>query len=406
MNESLTADEKISPNKKEDKSTRQGLSYWLLLPLLLVLALVIYFVNSRHIKHVPVRKAATVVLAVVQKKNVPVIISALGNVTATYTVTVKTQINGLLMSVNFKEGQLVKAGELLAEIDQRLLLAQLTQYEGQLIRDQALLANAQIDLKRYQRLWQQNSVSQQTLATQESLVRQYEGAIKVDQGLIESTKVSLVYTHITSPVDGRIGLRLVDPGNFVQTTDTTGIAIITTLDPITVIFVVPEDDVPKLLPLVFAHKNVSVEAYDRQQNKLLATGTLLTIDNEINTSTGTVRLRAEFANKENKLFANQFVNIKLQVATIANATIVPTAAIMHGSKGEFVYLVKPNFTVTAKPIKSGLTSGDDTVIEKGLRLGEQVVTQGTDKLSEGTKVRIADSTKAARQTTQKPVENS
>lgn len=389
MNEPLSSDEMISPvrSARPRFSNRYSI-LWLLF--LLALVLLVYYFFFHNTKKPQPKKPAAVVLTVVQSKNVPVYIAALGNVTATYTITVKTQINGLLMKVLYKEGQLVKKGDLLAEIDQRLLLAQLTEYEGQLVRDQALLANALIDLKRYQRLWSQDSISQQTLATQESLVKQYQGAVEIDQGLIESTKVNLIYCNITSPIDGRVGLRLVDPGNFVQTSDTTGIAVVTSLNPITVIFTIPEDDVPKVLPLVLAKKSIRVEAYDRQQNTLLATGALLTMDNQIDTTTGTVRLRAEFDNQENKLFSNQFVNIQLLVNNLPDARVVSTAAIQHGSKGDFVYLLKPDFTVSVKSIKVGISYGDDTVIQDGLSVGDQVVVDGVDKLSNGVKVRIAD----------------
>ena len=401
------------PSSPDDKSVSEKTPYhrwrnklfitWLLV--IIALILVIFFIKNRHPKHDKDKQAPIVVSAFVKNKNVPVYIAALGNVVATYTVTVKTQVNGLLMKVAFKEGQLVKKGDLLAEIDQRPLLAQLTQYQGQLMRDQALLANALIDLKRYQVLWKQDSVSQQTLATQDALVRQYQGNIQVDMGLIKSTEVSLIYTRIISPVDGRVGLRLVDAGNVVQTTDATGIAVSTTLDPITVIFSVAEDYVPDLLPQIFANKKISVQAYDRRQNTLLSTGTLLTIDNQINTSTGTVKLRAQFDNKENKLFSNQFVNIKLLQNDLPAAVVVSTAAIQHGSKGDFVYLINADSTVSVKAITAGITSEDDTVIEQGLVVGQQVVVDGADKLTNGAKVRIAGSKKAPHQTGKKLTEN-
>jgi multidrug efflux system membrane fusion protein len=391
MNEPLFPEKKVDPDNSTGKLWfGRGVGFWLLFAIFAFI-LLIYFFKHRNSKVVIEKKPVSVALAVVQQQNVPIYIPALGTVVATYTVTVKTQVNGLLMKVFYKEGQLVKQGDLLAEIDQRPLLAQLTQYQGQLIRDEALLANALIDLARYQRLWKQDSVSQQTLATQESLVRQYQGAVEIDKGLIESTKVSLMYCQIISPINGRVGLRLVDPGNFVQTSDTTGIVVITTLNPITVIFTIPEDDIANILPKAFVAKNVKVQAYDRQQNKLLETGTLLTIDNQIDVTTGTVKLRARFDNKENKLFANQFVNIKLLVRTLPNAITVATAAIQHGNQGDFVYLLKPDFTVTTQAIRAGVTYGDDTVVEEGLTIGQQVVVEGADKLVKGTKVRIADS---------------
>lgn len=397
MNDSSLADPLSEPPQSNRFNRRL---IWGLLVLLLLI-IVFYFIKQRSVQPERNARVSAVVLADALNKNVPVYILALGNVTATYTVTVKTQINGLLMSVLFKEGQFVKKGELLAEIDDRTLLAQLAQYQGQLERDEALLANALIDLKRYQRLWKQDSVSQQTLATQESLVRQYQGAVAIDQGLIESTKVNLQYCHIISPIDGRVGLRLVDPGNFVQTSDTTGLVVITTLNPITVIFSIPEDDVPKLLPRAYTDQNIAVEAYDRQQNRLLAKGTLLTMDNQIDTTTGTVKLRANFDNKENKLFPNQFVNIKLRVTTLPQAIVVPTAAIQHGTQGDFVYLFNQDSTVSMHAIKTGITSGDETVIEQGLTTKQQVVVEGADKLTDGAKVKIA-----ARQGNKAAAENS
>ena len=360
--------------------------------LLGILFCIVLFIKHHFYQQNTIKPLIAVALTTVATKNIPVFISALGNITATYTVTVKTQVNGLLMKVHFKEGQLVKSGDLLAEIDKRPLLAQLTQYEGQLVRDQALLANSLIDLKRYRRLWKEDSISQQTLATQESLVRQYEGTVKIDEGLIESTKVSLLYCNITSPLDGRIGLRLIDPGNFVQVSDTTGIAVLTTISPITVIFSVPEDDIPQILANAPASKKLQVHAYDRQQNKLLATGTLLTWDNQIDVTTGTVKLKAQFDNKDNKLFPNQFVNIQLLVDTLSQATVVATAAIQHGSKGDFVYRVNPDSSVTKKAVKTGISYGDDTVIAEGIAPGERVVVEGADKLSEGSKVHALNNT--------------
>jgi multidrug efflux system membrane fusion protein len=359
--------------------------------LFLALGFLIFLLKIHYAKHPPSKPGPTVVVSAVQAKDVPVYIRALGNVVATSTITVKTQVNGLLMKVFYKEGQLVKAGDPLAEIDERPLLAQLTQYQGQLVRDQALLANALIDLKRYQRLWKQDSISQQTLATQEALVKQYQGAVETDEGLIASTKVNLIYCHIISPVDGRVGLRLVDPGNVVQTTDTTGLVVITSLSPITVIFTLAEDDVPRILPQVMANKAIEVKAYDRQQNKLLATGTLITMDNQIDPTTGTVKLRALFDNKDYALFSNQFVNIQLLVEQLPQAIVASTAAIQHGSNGDFVYVLNSNSTVTSKPVKTSITQGDETVIQEGLKAGERVVVEGTDRLTNGIRVNVASS---------------
>lgn len=352
--------------KKFFREFNRSLTFWVV-----VLIIVVFYGVTRHHNQAKSVKMANgaltqVVLAASRISNVPVYITALGNVAPTYSVTVKTQINGTLLRVLYKEGQLVREGELLAEIDPRPYEAQLVQYEGQLERDQALLANARVDLVRYKRLWRQDSVSQQTLATQESLVEQYEGAVKTDQGLLDATKVNLIYTRITSPINGRVGLRLVDPGNFVQTTDSSGLMIINTLNPITVIFTIPENNIPEVAKKVYDSKVLTVEAYDRTQNILLATGKLLTIDNQVDPTTGTVKLRAQFANDDNRLFPSQFVNIKLLITTLLNATIVPTAAIQYGSQGPFVYLLHTNLTVSATPVTVGVTVGDNTSISTGL----------------------------------------
>lgn len=380
-----------SPDSLSEKPQRpwfRSTDFWLIVSLIgLVCSLVWFFYAiTRHPQKVST--VIPVVTALTVSRDVPIYRSGLGSVTPVYTVTVKTQINGILTRVPFTEGQMVKAGDLLAQIDPRPYEAQLIQYEGSLKRDTALLANARIDLQRYQRLWKQDSVSQQTLATQESLVRQYEGAVKIDEGLIQSTKINLIYCRITAPIDGRIGLRLVDQGNFVQTSDPSGIAVINTINPITVIFSLPEDNVPQIIPQVYADKTLEVKAYDRQQNQLLSTGTLLTIDNHIDSTTGTVRLKAIFQNKDNQLFPNQFVNAKILVQTLTKATLVPTAAIQHTLSEEFVYLLHADETVSIHPVKTGPVSGDETVIVSGLAPGQSVVVSGTDKLKNGAKVAV------------------
>ncbi len=370
------------------KEFNRSLIFWL--TLLIVLAILVFSHQQNKVNANKASKIKSqVVLAGVKTTNVPVYLTAIGNVTPTYSVTVRTQINGILMNVFYREGQLVKQGDLLAQIDPRPYLAQLVQYEGQLKRDTALLANARIDLKRYQTLWRQNSISQQTLATQISLVQQDEGAVKTDQGLIQATKVNLIYTRITSPINGRIGLRLVDPGNFVQTSDTNGLLVINTLNPITVIFTLPEDNIPQVAKQVYDKQVLNVECYDRDLKTLLASGKLISLDNQVDPTTGTVKLRAQFANNNNRLFPSQFVNIKLLIKTLINASTVPTEAIQYSSQGPFIYVLNNNLTVSAKPVKVGAADGDRTSISSGLSIHDLVVIEGADKLTDGAKVKIA-----------------
>jgi multidrug efflux system membrane fusion protein len=364
--------------------------FWLKVAIILFILLILKHCSSYFSRsHTP--PGQPIVSAVAKKRDVPIYLSGLGAVTPTYSVTVHTQVSGQLWHVYFQEGQLVKAGDLLAEIDPRPYEAQLTQYEGQLARDKALLANATLDLHRYQTLWKQNSVSKQVLDTQASLVQQDAGNVKLDEGLIESTKVNLIYCHITSPINGRIGLRLIDPGNLVQPSDTTGLAIINMLNPITVVFSLPEDDIPELLAQMQSGKALTIEAFDRQQTKLLATGKLITIDNQVDPTTGMVKLKAQFTNNDNRLFPSQFVNARLLLKTLSQATVIPTAAIQYGQSGNpFVYLVNQNNTVTTQSIHVGATIENDTVSE-GVTPGQAVVIEGADKLVDGSPIMIAES---------------
>ena len=291
------------------------------------------------------------------------------------------------MRVLYKEGDFVHQGDLLVEIDPRPFEVQLTQAEGQLIKDQALLDNARIDLDRYQTLLTQNAIPEQQLATQKALVQQDEGAVKTDQGQIDSAKLNLVYCHITAPITGRVGLRLVDPGNIVHASDTNGLLVITQIQPISVIFPIAEDQLPDVLRKIRAGERLGVDAYDREKKKL-ATGWLTTLDNQIDPTTATVKIRATFDNKDNALFPNQFVNARLLVEEKHGVTLVHTAAVQRNSQTTYVFLVKPDSTVTVRPITIGTTEGDDAEVSSGLSPGDVVVMTGVDKLQEGSKVRV------------------
>ncbi|KAB0636059.1 MdtA/MuxA family multidrug efflux RND transporter periplasmic adaptor subunit, partial [Burkholderia latens] len=327
-------------------------------------------------------------VATATQGEMPIVLSALGTVTPLASVTVKTQLSGYLQSVAFQEGQIVKKGDLLAQIDPRPYQVALANAEGTHARDAALLATARIDLKRYQTLLAQDSIASQTVDTQASLVKQYEGTVKTDQAAIDSAKLNLAYARITAPVSGRVGLRQVDPGNYVTPGDTNGIVVITQLQPMSVIFTTSEDNLPQIVKQVNAGQKLSVTAYNRNNTVPLETGTLETLDNQIDTSTGTIKLRATFANKDGLLFPNQFVNTRLLVDVMRNATIVPTAAVLTGSIGQFVYIVKPDNTVTVRKVKVGPVDGERTSILSGVALGERVVTDGSDRLREGSKISI------------------
>ncbi|CAB3788344.1 Multidrug resistance protein MdtA [Paraburkholderia ultramafica] len=318
----------------------------------------------------------------------PVVLTALGTVTPLATVTVLPQLSGVLQDVYFKEGQMVKKGDVLAQIDPRPYQISLENAQGTLVRDEALLQTARLDLKRYQTLLSQDSIASQQVDTQASLVRQLEGTVKSDKANVDSFKLDLIYARITAPVSGRVGLRQVDPGNYVTSSLSTGIVVITQLQPISVIFTTSEDNLQQIIRHTQNGEQLSATAYDRANTTPLEIGTLKTMDNQIDTTTGTVRLRAIFQNDDSRLFPNQFVNTRLLVDTIKDAVIVPTTAVLNGSMGQFVYVVKADNTVTVRPVKIGPVDGERTSIKSGLQVGERVVTDGSDRLREGAKITI------------------
>jgi multidrug efflux system membrane fusion protein len=332
--------------------------------------------------------AQPVGFATVDKGDIRIVLNALGTVASLDTVTVYTQISGQLQQIGFQEGQVVKKGDFLVQIDPRPYQAAVEQAEGTLAKDQGLLAQAQSDLKRYQTLGRQDSIAQQQLDDQKFLVQQYTGSVKTDQGALDTAKLNLAYCHIVSPIDGQVGLRQIDEGNYVQASTTTGLVVITQMHPISVLFSVPEDDLPAIQKQVRAGHTLSVEAYDRANANLLATGHLATLDNVIDTTTGTLKLRAIFDNPDNQLYPNQFVNARLLVNTLKQTVRVPVPAVQTGAPGTFVYLINANNTVSVKTIKVGPVDGQFQAVTTGLEPGDRVVTDGTDRLRDGAQVTL------------------
>jgi multidrug efflux system membrane fusion protein len=323
----------------------------------------------------------------IQSGSIDIYLDELGTVTPVYTVTVASRVAGELTEVRYKEGQLVKKNDLLAVVDPRPYEAVLLQSKGQLSRDQASLKNARLDLVRYQNSFKEHAIPQQQLATQEALVEQDEGTVKLDQGNLAAAQVNVDYTRIVSPINGRVGLRLVDPGNIVPANGTTGIATITQLQPITVIFTIAEDSLSQVVEQTAAGNTLAVKALDRTKQHELADGTLLTVDNQINTTTGTVRARATFPNTHNELFPNQFVNVRLLVKTLTDVNLVPEAAIQRSNDAAFVYIIQQDGTVKQQTIKIQATEGDVSAAT-GIDPGQQVVTDGFDRLQNGAKITI------------------
>ncbi|MEI7613104.1 MAG: MdtA/MuxA family multidrug efflux RND transporter periplasmic adaptor subunit [Betaproteobacteria bacterium] len=370
---------------------------WIILGVLGLAAIAVYFWAGREggqqapegRRGMDGGRPVPVVAATVQRGDIDVIITALGTVTARNTATVKPRVDGLLQRIVFREGQLVKAGELLAEIDPRPFQALLDQAKGQLLRDQALLGIAQLDVERYRNLLAKDSIARQQVEAQEALVKQYQGTVQIDQGNVDNARLQLDFTRITAPLPGRLGLRQVDVGNMVRASDTTGLVVITQTQPIMVVFSIPADSLGAVVKHVQAGETLAVEAWDREGRNRLASGSLLSLDNQIDTTTGTVKLKAEFTNTDNALFPNQFVNARLRVEKRQGATLVPVAAIQRGTLGTFVYVVNAeDKTVSTRAVTLGPNTADTVAIEKGLEPGEVVVVDGADKLRQGAKVEL------------------
>jgi len=329
-----------------------------------------------------------VVVATVGRSSIPVYLNGLGNVTAFYTVTIKSRVDGQLMKVDFKEGDYVQAGQVLAEIDPRPFQVQLESAQATLAKDQALLDNARVDFDRYTKLLATDAVPKQQLDTQTALVAQYKAAIQQDSAAIDNAKLQLVYAKVTAPISGVAGLRLVDPGNIVHASDATGMVVITQLQPISVLFTIPEDALPQITQKLRAGAHLSVDAYNRDNSKKLASGMLVTVDNQIDNTTGTSKLKAVFDNKDNVLFPQQFVNVHLLVDSLANQLVVPNVAVQNGQQGTFVYVVDDKSRVHLKPVQVGKTTETSSDITSGIAEGDRVVVDGTDRLIENAVVRV------------------
>ncbi len=332
----------------------------------------------------------TVRVAPVALGDMPITLDALGAVTPFETVTIRTQIAGMLMALGFTEGQMVTKGDFLVQIDPRPYQAALAQAQGQLAKDQALLAQAQSDLERYEALNKQDSISKQTVADQEALVAQDKAAIQTDQAQVQTATLNLNYTHIVSPINGRVGIRLEDPGNYLQPSDATGIVVVTQLDPISVLFSTAEDNLPRIAERLNSGATIPVTAFDRANVGKLAEGTLTTYDSQVDVTTGTIKMRATFDNPKGVLFPQQFVNVRLLIDTLRGVALAPNAAVQVGPTGHFVYLLNADDTVTKRDVVAGPSDGKSTTIAAGLAAGDKVVIDGVDRLRDGAKVRVVD----------------
>jgi multidrug efflux system membrane fusion protein len=400
------------PSDAATPAPRRGGRGWVVVVILLVVVVAggVYLYRSRQAaaalasKGPPPERVVPVMLAEVARKDVPLYVEGLGNVLPTYTVTVHTQVNGPLLSVNFKEGQFVHKGDVIAQVDPRPYLAALHQAEGNLARDEATLKNAQLDLERYRELRQQKLIAEQQYTAQVALVNTTAGIIQTDQAAIEAARLNVEYARIVSPIDGVTGVRLIDQGNLVQTTDASGLVVITQLDPITVLFTLPEDDLPQV-QLALAGGSLPVDAYSRDGSLKLGSGTLTFIDNQINQTTATIRLRASFPNPKSVLWPNEFVKARLLLSTEKNVIVVPTVSIQHGQNGAFVYVAVPDpkaapgaetqLIAKMKPVTVGPLQGDTAIIRSGLEAGERVVSDGQNQLKPDSKIAPRSAEKAA-----------
>jgi multidrug efflux system membrane fusion protein len=392
VSEPLKKDEiRVSPPPPQEPNNVPRKRRWVWPAIMIVLIAGSIFVYRARGRSAAAAKGPTappafsVSVTPVQTRDVPFYLTGLGSVTAFNTVTVKTRVDGQIVRVNFKEGQFVKEGDLLIEIDPRPYQVALDQANGQYAKDLASQNDAKIDLNRYQTLWQEGVAPRQQLDSQQAMVGQFDGALQADQAQINSAKLNLTYSKITSPISGRVGLRLVDPGNIVHAADTTGMLVITQVQPIAVIFTLPEDNLLQVIAEM-RNRQLTVEAYSRDNKTKIADGNLQTIDNQIDQTTGTVKLKSVFPNHDNSLWPNQFVNVRLFLTTKKSAIVIPSAAIQKGSQGDFVYVVNSDSTADVRPVQEDFIEGNIAVITQGLATGEQVVIDGQDKLQAGAKV--------------------